>query len=207
MNLCVYTCFVYLQPFFVTLDFKLFIDSIHILFLLYLLLWLWDCTIKNLQDFIKVFRALIKDIFLNMYVGYLWFDDCTGLSYKYLRGTPHGMAKDSRYSGGDISTSNKGECVEKIGKAREFQGNLSVLEHIPLSTVASFRDQSECNPYFGSFKILLFTCNRLFLGFKNCATALCNRYPILQPLHATPCATHGYFCATTLCNPHATCNP
>ena len=45
LNLCVYTCFVYLQPFCVTLDLKLFIDSIHILFLLYLLLWLWDCTI------------------------------------------------------------------------------------------------------------------------------------------------------------------
>ena len=43
---------------------KLFIDSIHILFLLYLLLWLWDFNIKNLQDFIKVYRALIKDIFL-----------------------------------------------------------------------------------------------------------------------------------------------
>ena len=64
MNLCVYTCFVYLQPFCVTLDFKLFIDSIHILFLLYLLLWFWDFTIKNLQDFIKIYRALIKDIFL-----------------------------------------------------------------------------------------------------------------------------------------------
>ena len=64
MNLCVYTCIVYLQPFCVTLDFKLFIDSIHILFLLYLLLWFWDFTIKNLQDFIKIYRALIKDIFL-----------------------------------------------------------------------------------------------------------------------------------------------
>ena len=64
MNLCVYTCFVYLQPFCVTLDFKLFIDSIHILFLLYLLLWFWDFTIKNLQGFIKIYRALIKDIFL-----------------------------------------------------------------------------------------------------------------------------------------------
>ena len=64
MNLCVYTCFVYLQSFCVTLDFKLFIDSIYILFLLYLLLWFWDFTIKNLQDFIKVYRALIKDIFL-----------------------------------------------------------------------------------------------------------------------------------------------
>ena len=64
MNLCVYTCFVYLQPFCVTLDFKLFIDSIHILFLLYFLLWFWDFTIKNLQDFIKIYRALIKDIFL-----------------------------------------------------------------------------------------------------------------------------------------------
>ena len=53
----------YLQPFCVALDFKLFIDSIHILFLLYLLLWFWDCNIKNLQDFIKVYRALIKDIF------------------------------------------------------------------------------------------------------------------------------------------------
>ena len=62
-NLCVYTCFVYLQPFCVTLDFKLFIDSIHFLFLLYLLLWFWDFTIKNLQDFIKIYRALIKDIF------------------------------------------------------------------------------------------------------------------------------------------------
>ena len=64
MNLCIGTCFVYLQPFCVTLDFKLFIDSIHILFLLYLLLWFWDFTIKNLQDFIKIYRALIKDIFL-----------------------------------------------------------------------------------------------------------------------------------------------
>ena len=64
MNLCVYTCSVYLQPFCVTLDFKLFIDSIHILFLLYLLLWFWDFTVKNLQDFINVYRALIKDIFL-----------------------------------------------------------------------------------------------------------------------------------------------
>ena len=63
MNLCVYTCFVYLQPFCVTLDFKLFIDSIHILFLLYLPLSFWDFTIKNLQDFIKIYRALIKDIF------------------------------------------------------------------------------------------------------------------------------------------------
>ena len=34
------------------------------LFLLYLLLWFWDFTIKNLQDFIKIYRALIKDIFL-----------------------------------------------------------------------------------------------------------------------------------------------
>ena len=42
------------------LIFKLFIDSIHILFLLYLLLWFWDFTIKNLQDFIKIYRALIK---------------------------------------------------------------------------------------------------------------------------------------------------
>ena len=52
-----------MQPFCVTLDFKLFIDSIHILFLLYLLLWFWDFHIKNLQDFIKIYRALIKDIF------------------------------------------------------------------------------------------------------------------------------------------------
>ena len=37
--------------------------SIHILFLLYLLLWFWDFTIKNLHDFIKIYRALIKDIF------------------------------------------------------------------------------------------------------------------------------------------------
>ena len=58
------TCFVYLQPFCVTLDFKPFIDPIHILFLLYLLLWFGDFTIKNLQDFIKIYRALIKDIFL-----------------------------------------------------------------------------------------------------------------------------------------------
>ena len=72
MNLCVYTCFVYLQPFCVTLDFKLFIDSIHILFLLYLLLWLWDFIIKNLQDFIKIYRALIKDIFL--YVMWVYHD-------------------------------------------------------------------------------------------------------------------------------------
>ena len=53
-------------PFCATLDFKLFIDSIHILFLLYLLLWFLDFTIKNLQDFIKVYRALIKDIFLRL---------------------------------------------------------------------------------------------------------------------------------------------
>ena len=52
-----------MQPFCVTLDFKLFIDSIDILFLLYLLLWFWDFTIKNLQDFIKTYTALIKDIF------------------------------------------------------------------------------------------------------------------------------------------------
>ena len=72
MRLCVYTCFVYLQPFCVTLDFKLFIDSIHILFLSYLLLWFGHFTIKNLQDFIKIYRALIKDIFLctfNMYIA------------------------------------------------------------------------------------------------------------------------------------------
>ena len=66
MNLCVHTCFVYLQPSCVTLDFKLFIDSIHILFLLYLLLWFWDFTIKSLQDFIKIYRALIKDICLSL---------------------------------------------------------------------------------------------------------------------------------------------
>ena len=48
----------------VTLDFKLFIDSIHILFLLYLLLWFGEFTNKNLQDFIKIYRALIKDILL-----------------------------------------------------------------------------------------------------------------------------------------------
>ena len=38
-------------------------DSIHILFLLYVLLWFWDFNIKNLQAFIKIYRALIKDIF------------------------------------------------------------------------------------------------------------------------------------------------
>ena len=38
--------------------------SIRILLLLYLLLWFWDFIIKNLQDFIKIYRALIKDIFL-----------------------------------------------------------------------------------------------------------------------------------------------
>ena len=63
LNLCIYTCFVYLQPFCVTLDFKLFINSIHILILLYLLLLFWDFNIKYLQDFIKIYRALIKDIF------------------------------------------------------------------------------------------------------------------------------------------------
>ena len=63
LNLCTYACFVYLQPFCVTLVFKLFMKSIHILFLLYLLLSFWDFRIKNLQDFIKVYRALIKDIF------------------------------------------------------------------------------------------------------------------------------------------------
>ena len=70
-----YTCFVYLRPFCVTLDFKLFIDSIHILFLLYLLLWFWDFTIKNLQDFIKIYRALIKDIFLGMFLLMACTDD------------------------------------------------------------------------------------------------------------------------------------
>ena len=35
----------------------------HILFLLYLLLWFWDFTIKNLPDFIEIYMALIKDIF------------------------------------------------------------------------------------------------------------------------------------------------
>ena len=64
LNLCIYTCFVYLQPFCDTLHFKLFIDSIHILFLLNLLLWFFDFHIKNLQDIIKISRALIKDIFL-----------------------------------------------------------------------------------------------------------------------------------------------
>ena len=34
------------------------------MFLLYLLLWFWDFTITKLQDFIKIYRALIKDIFL-----------------------------------------------------------------------------------------------------------------------------------------------
>ena len=58
--------FVYLQPFCFTVDFKLFIDSIHILFLLYLLLWFWGFTVKNLQDFIEIYRALIKDIFLTL---------------------------------------------------------------------------------------------------------------------------------------------
>ena len=34
---------------------------IHILVLLYLLLWFWDFHIKNLQDFINISSALIKD--------------------------------------------------------------------------------------------------------------------------------------------------
>ena len=38
----------------------------HILFLLYLLLWFWDFNIKNMQDFIKIYGALIKDIFLTV---------------------------------------------------------------------------------------------------------------------------------------------
>ena len=59
--------------------------------------------------------------------------------------------------------------------------------HIPLSTVASFRDQSECNPYFGSFKILLFTYNRLFKIVQPpyaTGTLFCNRFmqPLLQPM-------------------------
>ena len=45
------------------IGFQTIIDSIQNLFLLYLLLWLCDFTIKNLQDFIKIYRALIKDIF------------------------------------------------------------------------------------------------------------------------------------------------
>ena len=72
MNLCVYTCFVYLQPFCVTLDFKLFIDLNHILFLFYLLLWFWDFTINNLHDFIKIYTALIKDIFLRQIGATHW---------------------------------------------------------------------------------------------------------------------------------------
>ena len=36
------------------------------MFLLYLLLWFWDFNITNLQDFIKIYRALIKDIFLGL---------------------------------------------------------------------------------------------------------------------------------------------
>ena len=43
-----------------------------ILFLLYLFLWFWDFNIKNLQDFIKIYRALIKDIFLPSYVEDPW---------------------------------------------------------------------------------------------------------------------------------------
>ena len=46
---------------------KLFIHSIHILFLLYLLLWFWF-QLQNLQDVIKISRALIKDIFLPVYI-------------------------------------------------------------------------------------------------------------------------------------------
>ena len=42
---------------------QLFIDSIHILFLLYLLLW-FGFPNQNLQDVIKIIRALIKDILL-----------------------------------------------------------------------------------------------------------------------------------------------
>ena len=34
------------------------------MFLLCLLIWFGDFTIKNLQDLIKIYRALIKDIFL-----------------------------------------------------------------------------------------------------------------------------------------------
>ena len=45
LNRRIYTCFVYLQPFCVTLDFKICINSIHILFLLYLLLWFSDFNI------------------------------------------------------------------------------------------------------------------------------------------------------------------
>ena len=78
----------YLQPICVTLDFKLFIDSIHILFLLYLLLWLWDFNIKNLQDFIKIYRALIKDIFpvaeLSDYISRKTFDALIGESSEAL---------------------------------------------------------------------------------------------------------------------------
>ena len=74
LNLCMYTCFLHLQPFCITLDFKLFIDSIHILFLLYLLLWFWSFTIKNLQDFIKIYRALIKDILLILQVTHILTD-------------------------------------------------------------------------------------------------------------------------------------
>ena len=63
--LCLSECLLFL-PFCVTLDFKVFIDSIHILFLLYLLLWFWDFTVKSLQDFIRLYRALIRDIFVKL---------------------------------------------------------------------------------------------------------------------------------------------
>ena len=72
---------------------------------------------------------------------------------------------------------------------------------IPLFTVAPLRDQSECKPYFGCFKILLFTCNNLFLWISNCATALCNRCPFLQPLMQPPLQPIGVFVQPL----HATC--
>ena len=51
LNLCAYTCFVYLQPFCVTLDSKKpIIDSIHIQSLLYLLLWFGVFNYKTCRN-------------------------------------------------------------------------------------------------------------------------------------------------------------
>ena len=61
------------------------------------------------------------------------------------------------------------------------------FQHIPLSTVASFHDQSECNPYFGSFRILATACPWDFKIVQPpyaTGTLFCNGFmqPLLQPL-------------------------
>ena len=57
LNLCIYTCIVYLQPFCVTLDFKLFIDSIQILFLLPMVI---EVTASDIAPWFKLIQMRFK---------------------------------------------------------------------------------------------------------------------------------------------------